>query len=56
MPSLAARFYPTQGLATGSLDARYRSLRAILGAWIGATLLAWAGLRTGADRLVLPAA
>jgi len=40
MPSLAARFYPTQGRATGvSWMLGIGRLGAILGAWIGATLL-----------------
>lgn len=40
MPSLAARFYPTQGRATGvSWMLGIGRFGAILGAWIGATLL-----------------
>lgn len=40
MPSLAARFYPTQGRATGvSWMIGIGRFGAILGAWIGATLL-----------------
>lgn len=40
MPSLAARFYPTQGRATGvSWMIGVGRFGAILGAWIGATLL-----------------
>ena len=40
MPSLAARFYPTQGRATGvSWMLGIGRFGAILGAWMGATLL-----------------
>ncbi len=40
MPSLAARFYPTQGRATGvSWMLGIGRFGAILGAWAGATLL-----------------
>jgi len=58
MPSLAARFYPTQGRATGvSWMLGIGRFGAILGAWAGATLL---GLGWGFEQvltaLVLPAA
>jgi len=58
MPSLAARFYPTQGRATGvSWMLGIGRFGAILGAWLGATLL---GLGWSFEQvltaLVLPAA
>jgi AAHS family 4-hydroxybenzoate transporter-like MFS transporter len=58
MPSLAARFYPTQGRATGvSWMLGIGRFGAILGAWAGATLL---GLGWGFEQvltaLVVPAA
>jgi AAHS family 4-hydroxybenzoate transporter-like MFS transporter len=58
MPSLAARFYPTQGRATGvSWMLGIGRFGAILGAWMGATLL---GLGWNFEQvltaLVIPAA
>ncbi|MCP1627048.1 MFS transporter [Pseudomonas nitroreducens] len=58
MPSLAARFYPTQGRATGvSWMLGIGRFGAILGAWIGATLLGmgW-NFEQVLTALVLPAA